>query len=146
MLNKVVFVTKKLSRYADFEEINSKSRKINDGDDDYYGDDDEFDDDYMNPEPQVDMADVCTKTTKKTAKEVVKKKSKPASDRNGQKISKAEKKHTIQQEAIKAQKKQAEAMFASYSSKIKVSPVISKGPTSNIQAEESCKRLIVKLS
>lgn len=51
----------------------------------------------MIPEPQGDKADVCTKTTKKTAKEVVKKKSKPASDRNGQKISKAEKKkRTIQ--------------------------------------------------
>ena len=80
---------------------------------------DDGDDDDLVPEPE-DLTDVLKKkTTKQKPKGKCVEREK---DRN-QKISKAEKKCAVQRAAIKAQKMQAEAMFASY--KIKASPMMS---------------------
>ena len=108
-------VSKKSSRYADYfepEEIDCKRKRKDDGDDD------EFDDD-MVPVPE-DLADVLKK---KTTKQKPKGKGVQREKDRNQKISKAEKKCAVQRAAIKAQKMQAEAMFASY--KIKASPMMS---------------------
>ena len=161
-------VSKKSSRYADYfepEEIDCK-RKRN-GDDNEFddmvpvpedladvlkkkttkqkpkidckrkkkddGDDDKFDDDLV-PEPE-DLTDVLKK---KTTKQKPKGKGVQREKDRNQTISKAEEKRTVQWAAIKAQKMQAKAMFASY--KIKASPMMSKGKASNIQFEENRQR------
>ena len=88
----------------------------------------------MDTEPK-DLADVLKrKTTKQKpkGKGVQRKK-----DRN-QKTCKAKQKRIVQWAAIRAQKMQAEAMFASF--KIKASPIMSQGKASNIQFEENCLR------
>ena len=108
--------------------IDCKRKKKDDGDDD------EFDGDILDPEPE-DLADVLRK---KTTKQKPKGKGMQREKDRNQKISKAEKKHAFQRAAIKAQKMQAEAMFASY--KIKASPMTSQGKASNIQFEENCQR------
>ena len=83
--------------------IDCKRKKKDDGDDD------EFDDDLV-PEPE-DLTDVLKK---KTTKQKPKGKGVQREKDRNQKISKAEKKRAVQRAAIKAQKMQAEAMFASY--------------------------------
>ena len=123
-------VSKKSSRYADYfepEEIDCKRKKKDDGDDD------EFDDDLV-PELK-DLTDVLKK---KTTKQKPKGKGVQREKDRNQKISKAEKKRAVQRAAIKAQKMQAKAMFASY--KIKASPMMSQGKASNIQFEENRQR------